>query len=617
MRRGFVILLAWAACMALWAEDVELKEIEVTATRSDAPTESFRLVAQMNREQIAVLPVRNIADLLTYLPGVDVRSRGSSQLQSDISMHGGTVEQVLVLLNGVPLTDIQTGHYTMNIPVSPDLIERIEVLQCTASRSSGAFTGAINIITRDATEDRYMLQLSGGTNMDAASSLSGQWKRGDVRVNAAAGYARSNGYYAPGATDKEHAALRNTDYQLANVYVQTRWQSLDVQAGVQYKDAGLGTGYGYASTDQLDATRTVFASARYDSPVTKHWTLSSYAVYRGQFDRYEWHRGTVLNRHWTHNAQAAFQAQYSSSVGRTMVGVEMQNAFIRSTNMGVHNRWQATLHAGQHFLWNGWTASIGLAGHYNSWCGWYGAGDAHIGYTFLSSGHVALSAARTLRMPTWTDMYYHAGVQRGNVDLKAEKAWQLALNARYAWYWKNAGRLLVNADLYYRWGEDIIDWTYDETDSLYHATNQHRVNTFGIDCGAEYHYNDWLRTVCLRYAYTTLSLDLMQTGSQYLDHLRHKLTLEINHGIYVWSKGCVGADWSLRWQQREGSYVDIDGTPGHPFQPVLLLDGSIYAELPYVRIALECTNMTNRHYYDYGGILMAGIHGRATVRIHF
>lgn len=609
----YIFFLALFFPCALIAQDFKLDEIEVTASRVLTPAEPFCLVAQIPHEQIVSMPVANIADILSYFPSIDVRSRGNSQAQSDISMRGGTADQVLILLNGIPLMDTQTGHYAMNIPICPVLIERIDILQNAASSTSGALTGAINIITRDIKEDTYLIQLSAGTNSDVAPAFVGSWKRKDIRINTSVEYTHSDGFYAPQPSPKEQVAIQNTDFQSANIYFQTRWHGLDVQTGAQYKDAGLGTGYGFASTNQFDATRTAFVSGRYNHPLTDTWCLIAQAAYRGQFDRYEWHRGTPTNRHWTHNIHAALEAQYTSVLGRTTFGAAVQNEYIRSSNMGEHNRWQASLHANQHFLWQGLTASVGLSGHYNSWCGWYASGDAHIGYTFLSSGYVGISASRALRMPTWTDLYYHAGVQRGNTELKAENAWQIALNAHYTQIWQNAGQLLLSADIYHRWGQDIIDWTYNETDSLFYATNQNTVNTFGIEGAIEYRLNKWLQNVSVRYAYTSLSLDLMKVKSNYLDYLRHKLTFHLNHGIYIWDKGCIGACWSLRWQQREGTYVDIEGTAGHTFLPVLLLDGSVYLQLPHLRMALECTNITNRHYYDYGGVLMPGTHGRINI----
>jgi hypothetical protein len=108
-------------------------------------------------------------------------------------------------------------------------------------------------------------------------------------------------------------------------------------------------------------------------------------------------------------------------------------------------------------------------------------------------------------------------------------------------------------------------------------------------------------------------MDISKIQSNYLDHLRHKIVFNLDHGIYVWSKGSIGANWSLRWQDRAGTYVDIYGKAGNTFTPTLLLDGNIYMELAHVRVRLACTNMTNRHYYDYGGILMPGASGQISI----
>jgi len=627
-KRSLVFFILQIACSlsflhAVTPTDFELNEVEVigsmTGVQGYHRTDSSQVIERITQSDLAHLPIANISDVLAYLPNIDVRSRGASGAQTDISMRGGTFDQVAVLLNGMPIQDAQTGHYAMNIPISTAMIECIEVLQ--GEDITGALTGAINIVTKHTWKDEYTLMMKAGTNSLVSPAFAGSWKRGDVHINTSVDYHRSDGYYAPTENTKEQEALRNTDFQTANLYFQTRWKGLDVQVGSQYKDAGLGTGYGYASTDQFDATRTLFTGVQYHHRLND-WLLRSMVSYRGQYDRYEWHRGTATNRHWTHNTQAALYADYYWRLSGwiSTFGAEGKNEMIRSTNMGEHNRWQVTMRARQQFSWvaaGRWTASLSGAAHYNSWCGWYGSGVAHINYQFdQTRGNVYLNANRSLRMPTWTDMYYKAGVQRGSTDLKAEKAWQLSAGIQYNFRWKNAGQLHLQGDVYYRWGEDIIDWTFDETDSLFHATNRNKVNTFGVELNMQYHYNEWLRNVALRYAYTQLSLDLTTAKSNYLDYLRHKVTLQIDHGIYVWSKGCVGANWSLRWQDRMGTYVDIYGKAGNAFEPVLLLDGSIYMELAHVRVNLECTNMTNRHYYDYGGVLMPGVQGCIGITAH-
>ena len=84
-------------------------------------------------EEIENAPVQTIEDLLEYAMNVDVRQRGGQGVQADISMRGGTFEQVLVMLNGIKLNDPQTGHHTMDLPVSLEQIERIEVITGGAS----------------------------------------------------------------------------------------------------------------------------------------------------------------------------------------------------------------------------------------------------------------------------------------------------------------------------------------------------------------------------------------------------------------------------------------------------------------------------------------------------
>ena len=49
------------------------------------------------------------------------------------------------------------------------------------------------------------------------------------------------------------------------------------------------------------------------------------------------------------------------------------------------------------------------------------------------------------------------------------------------------------------------------------------------------------------------------------------------------------------------------------YRPVLLLDGQLFWEPPYVKVAVDCTNLTNRHYYDYGGILQPGAWAKLTI----
>ncbi len=623
------------------ARQLSLQEVSVVSHKAEVQSGAYRLITEIPRQDIEALPIQTVADILQYLPSVDIRTRGANGAQADISMRGGTFDQVLVLINGVSLNDAHTGHYTLNLPLSASLIDHIEVLEGTAAHLYGAFAGAINIVTRTPEKDAYGIRLTAGMNGLVNPELTLGFRRGEVTTNLSVEYNRAEGYYAPRPSEKEQTALDNSDYQLANIYFQTRYRGLDVQLGAQWKDAGAGMYYGFGSQDQFDATRTAFGSAKY-SHRWGAWSLDAQASYRANYDRYEWHRGQRLygNFHFSQTTTAALAAHYASSVGTTTVGLEVRNENMHSTNLGDTinaagqvpnvadfplrnvrvldlvrggNRVNINYYAQQTFYWNRLSASVGVSGIYNTRFGHNATGNANIGYEYLPESSVYLNANRALRMPTFTDLYYNAGNQLGNRNLKPEEAWVLSVGTRYNRSFGKAGALHVEGDWYYRWGRNIIDWVYtpDDKKRPYHAENQQQVNATGVEATVAYRWNEWLRCVSVSYAYTYLDLDVREAGSRYLDYLSHKLTLHLEHGIY---KG-LGASWTLRYQQREGQYNNADGAV-EDYTPVWLLDASVFWQNAFVRVSADCTNLTNRHYYDYGGILQPGAWAKLSVAVH-
>ena len=633
----------------LEAQQLSLQEVLVVSHKAEVNSEAYRLITQVSQAEIEALPIQTVADILQYLPGVDVRTRGANGAQADISMRGGTFDQVLVLLNGVPLSDFHTGHYALNIPVSTEMIERVEVLQGTSANLHGAFSGAINIVTRNfpslqgGDRGRLSLKLTAGMNGLVNPEVAASIQKDEALFNLSAEYSRAEGYYAPRPTEKEATACRNSDFQLANIYFQTRWRGLDVQAGAQWKDAGLGMGYGFGSQDQFDATRTAFVSGRYEHRWGA-WRLDAQAAYRANYDRYEWHRDQRLygNFHFAQTASAALSAHYASKIGTTSFGVSVRNENMHSTNLGDTinpdgqvpnvadfpladvrvldlvkggNRFHTNYYAEQTFYYAGLSASIGINGTYNTQFGHHLGGGANIGYEFKKAGTIYVNANRSLRMPTFTDLYYNAGNQLGNRNLKPEEAWLLSIgykgNLSPTLSSREGGRFSWAVDWYYRWGKNIIDWVYVPTDTKrpFHAENQQQVNATGLELSLAYRLNEWLRCVSVDYAYTYLDLDLKEAGSRYLDYLSHKLAIHLEHGIY---KG-LGASWTVRFQKREGQYNNAEGEVAD-YQPVWLLDGSVYWQNKYLRVSADCTNMTNSRYYDYGGILQPGAWAKISIK---
>src|SRR5574344_1789994 len=219
-------------------KEVLLDEVSVTGSRAPLTAlQSAKIVSVITREDIHRANAESINDLLKMATGVDVRQRGGFGVQTDISIDGGTFDQITILLNGVNISNPHTGHLAADFPVDLKDIERIEVLEGASARifGSSAFNGAINIITRSDSQSNVRIGAEGGSfgtfGTNAGISLAnGQW-----RNSISGGYQQSDG-----GTDNSDFKKRRGFYQGA--YNSNRLD-LQWQAGLSSQDYGANTFY--------------------------------------------------------------------------------------------------------------------------------------------------------------------------------------------------------------------------------------------------------------------------------------------------------------------------------------------------------------------------------------
>ena len=115
-----------------------LEAVSVTGSRILMELgQSARIVSVLDSAAIAAIPASTVTDLLKTAVGVDVRQRGGLGVQSDISIRGGTSDQIAILLNGINISDPQTGHNAADFPVDLRDIRRIEILEGPAVPALG------------------------------------------------------------------------------------------------------------------------------------------------------------------------------------------------------------------------------------------------------------------------------------------------------------------------------------------------------------------------------------------------------------------------------------------------------------------------------------------------
>jgi vitamin B12 transporter len=132
-------------------KEIELDPITVTATLSPLTiSKTGRNIIVIKGDQINKLPVNSIDELIRFLPGIEVQSRGPMGVQSNITIRGGTFQQVLIILDGIRLNDPLTGHFNSYFPISPSEIDHIEIMKGASSAIYGteAVGGVVHIISK-------------------------------------------------------------------------------------------------------------------------------------------------------------------------------------------------------------------------------------------------------------------------------------------------------------------------------------------------------------------------------------------------------------------------------------------------------------------------------------
>jgi vitamin B12 transporter len=153
-------------------EQVEkLDEIVVTATKFNLKKEnSGKVITKITQKQLKNNAGKTVIEILNTVAGIDVRGVNANASEPrSINIRGGRSRQVLVLIDGVPVTDQSAINQEFDLRLlTLSQIESIEILKGASSTlyGSGAATAVINIVLKTASNDSVSgsFETSSGTN---------------------------------------------------------------------------------------------------------------------------------------------------------------------------------------------------------------------------------------------------------------------------------------------------------------------------------------------------------------------------------------------------------------------------------------------------------------------
>lgn len=625
---------------------VNLKDVEVIAPKIERQDAMTRTVTVINNDITNAMPLATIDDMLRYASGIDLRQRGGEGVQSDISIRGGGIDQTQILLNGINISDPQTGHYNLDIPVSLSDVDRIEILEGPDSRSLGsnAFAGAINIVTGNSNSNKAKLSYRLGDHGLHQSQASASLVTGKTTLLGSVNYNRCDGY------------TTNTDFDIFNAFLQCRLQhkwsgNMNIQAGFQTKGFGAQSFYSLAYPNQYEKTTTILSSVSTTYKL-EHFTLSPQVYWRGHLDRFDLFRDISsaptwyqqANYHQTNVIGGDIKGCHYEPFGKTSLGISFRSEHIYSTVIGdkmdsLQVWFDKSEHAyfdkekrrtlfgafiDQGFQTKHWTTNIGGKWNYSNDFGHFFTGGGDIGWSPFRAIHFFTSVNQALRLPTFTELYYSSKDHLPNNNLQPERSLTFEAGIKYNHHFSNS-TLQARATAFYRKGHDIIDWVKNPNETVWKSLNHTQIDAIGCNTWINWKGSlGLLREILLSYDLTHLDKDADGYQSQYaLDYLKQKIVLTIKHNIYEQSHwGAIGACWTATLSDREGLFTTTDGT-AQSYSPFALLNVRLSwhkdfdKNLQAITIFIDVDNLTNNHYYDYGGIRQAGLWAKGGFNIIF
>lgn len=564
-----------------------------------------RNIQIIDSKQIKALPVKSTTELLSYIAGVDLQQRGPWGAQADVNIQGSTFDEVLVLVDGVKMSDPQTGHNMLNLPIPLSSIDHIEVLFGPASRVYGinALAGAINIITKIPAQNEVDAQVYSGSSFKQDTSTGETYYGWGTQASAALA-GKNQSHVISVAHDQGNGYRYNTAFNDTRLFYQDRFElnnknSLEAIAGYAYNTYGANGFYSApGDINSKETAQTALGSIAYTYHPNKNFSITPRISYKYGKDDYIYRQSDpsfYRNIHETNVVTGEVESSLHLSHGILGAGVELRNEEINSTNLGKHQRNNLGIYAEyKHFFSDKFNASAGIYGNYNSDFDFEVFPSADLGYRFLPNWKIFANASTGERLPTYTDLYYEDPGNLGNPNLKPE-------HTSYAEGGLQFDQPMFFAQLtyFYKHTTDFIDWERNSLNDRWLPVNDPAITTPGISARITYKLSQNMHLpsgydITLNGSYMYLDQTIKPTEgkiSKYtVEALRHQMVLSLRSLLFHH----IQFDFNARYQQRisANDYTLLDARIGY-----VIKQWNLYADV---------NNILDTQYREIGTVPLPG-----------
>jgi vitamin B12 transporter len=352
---------------------------------------------------------------------------------------------------------------------------------------------------------------------------------------------------------------------------------------------------------------TYFIGLRAPIQLSAQWQMRPTFNYKNGYDHYVFVRQNPAifeNKHRTHVIDAGLDNVFNTSWGRIATGLNYRKESINSSNLGERTRdnYGAFLEY-QLDRFEKWNVTAGLFLNHNSVFGTRLYPGLDFGYKLRDSWRLYANIGMGQRLPTFTDLYYTGPSNIGNERLAPELLTSYELGTKVVQQnWK------LNAAIFYKAGQDFIDWVRPDTMSAWTVENFTSLNTLGAHLDGQYSCSWNKSKITLYTGYTFLNPEIGKVADA--NKVDWNAQYAINALKHQWVVRAM-AEFSERWNIMLGSRLlsrlnagkIVDGYKRSHYQ---LIDASLSYKSKNFRIYLDVNNLFDIKYIESGVVPLPG-----------
>jgi outer membrane receptor protein involved in Fe transport len=433
-------------------------------------------------------PVSNLG----FEPRVDLQSRGMAEAQGDVTVRGGIFENTGFRVGSATLIDPQTGHYFAELPIAPEMLKSVEVLTGTENALYG-FNSSVGTLSYGWSEIQTGGSLTIGVGdhdlnyqrihhaQTGSFGESDNWSWG---IEAEISRSESDGTIEYGDHDFDRSSGR---VQILGPNSQT-----DLFAGYQAKRFGwpelYAPPYGANETENLK-TRLFIVNHRQNYGADSYWEATGYT--RRHSDHYIFNRFSP-NDDFVHETEVsalavsgkhAFNTSFSLNYAAQFTADEIDSSTLEHSFTS-RSYFKASLLPEYQFKLNETDSlSVSAGASFDDTNRNESAISPMFEITWLRArdngdrSSVYLSLAESSQVAGYTAIGGQTtGLFASDPELERETSDNLELGMKI-----NRADWSFETAIFYRWDDDLVDWTYSNDTSTARTANNVDLETLGLE----------------------------------------------------------------------------------------------------------------------------------------